>query len=72
VHPHIGGGNSFLCGLDQRAKRVDRDTERSSRKAVDVSGVDADDLSLGIENGTTAAAVGSGRVVNQLVSYDIS
>src|SRR5579864_9542746 len=62
----------FFCFLQQRSQSFNGDAEIPARKAVHVGGVDADDFSLGVEDRAAAAAVGSGRVIDQLVADHVA
>src|ERR1700757_1469707 len=63
--------HKLLAGVgfvDQRAESIYRDAECAAGEAVHVGGVHADDLSLGIEDGAAAAAVGCGSIIDELVA----
>jgi len=63
---------AFFRFREQGAQRVHRKSQRAAGKSVDVSGVHADDFGVRVEYGTTAATVGGGSVIDQLVSYYIA
>jgi hypothetical protein len=63
----------FLCRrFDQWPQSVRGDSERAAGEAVDVGGVHSDDFCIGVEHRAAAAAVGRGRVVDQLVAYYVA
>src|SRR5579864_4850950 len=64
LHELLAGGGF----VDQGAESIYGDTERAAGEAVHVGGIHADDFTLGIEDGTAAAAVGCGSVIDELVA----
>ena len=57
---------------NQGLQGPDGDADRSAGEAIEVSGVHSDHFATRIEHRTAAAAVGGGRVIDQLVADDIS
>ena len=58
--------------MHQGTQRVYGNSEGTSGEAVHVSGVDADDFALGVEDGAAAAAVGGGGIVDKLVADHVA
>src|SRR5437879_13916879 len=62
----------FLRCFQQRTQSLDGDSERPASESVHVSGVDADNFAFGVEDRASAATVGCGRIVNELIAHHIA
>src|ERR1700676_239927 len=68
--------SSVLCGflgfLQEGTERVDADSDGAAGESVHVGGVNADDFALVVEDGSAAAAVRGGGIINQLFTNDVA
>src|SRR5271169_985700 len=67
--PGLAWGLGFL---QQGTEGVHGNAESASGESVHVGGIDSDDFASGVEYGSTTAAVGGGRVVDELVADDVA